>query len=110
VTQQWLSGDSRPKIAIDNNIGEGTVTGIVNNFKISLDNPEFECVIELAVLSKKQGLTISNLASHFRLYNYFKESGATEEEVESFITNINSSNIPCCPRTSLFGGIINFIL
>ena len=25
VIQQWLSGDSRPKIAIDNNIGEGTV-------------------------------------------------------------------------------------
>ena len=30
VIQQWLSGDSRPKIAIDNNIGEGTVGSIVN--------------------------------------------------------------------------------
>ena len=25
VIQQWLAGDSRAKIAIDNNIGEGTV-------------------------------------------------------------------------------------
>ena len=36
VIQQWLSDDTRAKIAIDNNIGEGTVTGIVNNYKIGL--------------------------------------------------------------------------
>jgi hypothetical protein len=34
------------------------------------------------------------LASHFRLYNYFVKSGAAEEEIESFIANINSSDIP----------------
>jgi hypothetical protein len=33
VIQQWISGDSRDKIAIDNNIGEGTVSGIVNDWK-----------------------------------------------------------------------------
>ena len=38
VIQQWLSGDLRQKIAIDNNIGEGTVGSIVNYFKIGLEN------------------------------------------------------------------------
>jgi hypothetical protein len=41
VIQQWLSGDLRPKIAIDNNIGEGTVGSIINYFKIGLDAAEF---------------------------------------------------------------------
>jgi hypothetical protein len=36
VIQQWLSGDSRQKIAIDNDIGEGTVGTIINYFKIGL--------------------------------------------------------------------------
>ena len=30
VVQQWLSGEARDKIAIDNNIGEGTVSSIIN--------------------------------------------------------------------------------
>jgi hypothetical protein len=38
VIQQWLSVYSRPKIAIDNNIGEGTVGSIINYFKVGLDH------------------------------------------------------------------------
>jgi metal-responsive CopG/Arc/MetJ family transcriptional regulator len=30
----------------------------------------------------------ASLASHVRLYNYLVKSGAAEEEVESFITNV----------------------
>jgi hypothetical protein len=45
---QWLAGDSRPKVAIDNNIGEGTVSGIVNYFKVGLDDSEFYSSRELA--------------------------------------------------------------
>ena len=35
-----------------------------------------------------------DLASFFRLYNFFRGSGAKESEIESFITNINSGYIP----------------
>ena len=42
VIQQWLAGDSRPKIAIDNNIGEGTVSGIVSEFKTGTVSVIFE--------------------------------------------------------------------
>jgi hypothetical protein len=85
VIQQWLSGDSRPKIAIDNNIGQGTVSGIVSEFKISLDNSEFDSARELALAAKKQGLNLADLAANARLYNYFRSSGASEYEIESFI-------------------------
>ena len=48
VVQQWLSGDSRSKIAIDNNLGEGTVSSIVNYYKIGLDSSEFDSARQLA--------------------------------------------------------------
>jgi hypothetical protein len=92
VIQQWLSGDLRPKIAIDNNIGEGTVGSIINYFKIGLDAAEFDSVRELALQAKKQGLNLSDLASNFRLHNFIKESGAREDQIESFIANVSSSS------------------
>ena len=49
VIHQWLTGDSRSKIAIDNNIGEGTVSSIINYFKIGLDSSEFDSARELFV-------------------------------------------------------------
>ncbi|MFL6330771.1 MAG: hypothetical protein ACJ705_07120 [Nitrososphaeraceae archaeon] len=93
VIQQWLSGDLRPKIAIDNNIGEGTVGSIINYFKVGLDAAEFDSARELALEVRKQGLTMSELSSHVRLYNFIKSSGAAEEDIESFIDNINSGDV-----------------
>ena len=93
VVQQWLRGESRSKIAIDNNIGEGTVSGIVSDFKTGLDSPEFNWVRELALATKKQGFNLSELASHFRLDNFIKTSGAAEEDIESFITNVTTNDV-----------------
>jgi len=87
VIHQWVGGDTRDKIAIDNRIGEGTVSGIVNDWKRGLEDSEYESVRNLAVDSKKQGLALSDLASRFRLYNIIKKSGANEDQIESFIIN-----------------------
>jgi hypothetical protein len=93
VVQQWLSGEAHEKIAGDNNIGSGTVSSIVDNYKIGLDNLDLDSFRELMVEAKKRGMTPSDLASHARLYNYLVKSGAAEQEVESFITNVNSGYI-----------------
>ncbi|MFL6347927.1 MAG: hypothetical protein ACJ72X_06505, partial [Nitrososphaeraceae archaeon] len=94
VIQQWLSGDSRAKIAIDNKIGEGTVSSVVSDFKIGLDNSEFDSANELALQAKKQGLNLSELASSFRLHDFIRNSGAAEDKIESFIDNLSSSELP----------------
>ena len=94
VMQQWLSGDPRPKIALDNDIGEGTVGSIINYFKIGLDNSEFDSAREIALAAKKQGLNLSDLASNFRLHNFIKTLGAAEDKIESFISNISSTELP----------------
>ena len=91
VVQQWLSGTTREKIAIDNDIGEGTASSIVNDWKKGLEDSEYESVRELAVQSEKQGLALSDLASHFRLYNIIKKSGVNEDQIESFISNCTIS-------------------
>jgi len=94
VIQEWLSGEVRDKIAVDNNIGEGTVAGIVAEFKIGLDNSEFDSARQLALEVRKHGLTLSRLASHFRLYNCFIKSGASESQVDSFIANVGTAEVP----------------
>jgi hypothetical protein len=39
-------------------------------------------------------MTPADLASFFKIYNFFRGSGAKENEIESFIININSGYIP----------------
>jgi hypothetical protein len=52
VIREWISGYPRDEIAADNNIGAGTVSSIVNDYKIGLDNSEFDSARELAVEAK----------------------------------------------------------
>jgi hypothetical protein len=75
VIQLWLSGESRDKI--------GSVQG-----------SDIDSLRELAVEAKKQGLSVSDQAQHIRLRNFFIKSGASEEKIESFITNVSSNDVP----------------
>src|SRR5918911_2221160 len=93
VVQQWLAGEAREKITADNEIGAGTISIIVDDYKAGLDNFNLDSFRELTIEAKKRGISSSDLASLFRLYNFFRNSGAKENEVESFITNINSCYI-----------------
>src|SRR5919199_1186792 len=93
VIQMWLAGEAREKITADNDIGAGTISIIVEEYKAGLDNFNLDSFRELTIEAKKRGMTPSDLASFFRLYNFFRGSGAKESEIESFITNINSGYI-----------------
>ena len=94
VIQQWLAGEAREKIIADNNIGAGTVSIIVDAYKAGLDNFDLDSFRELTVEAKKRGMATSDLASFFRLYNFFRNSGAKENGIEPFITNIDSGYVP----------------
>jgi hypothetical protein len=92
--QQWLAGEARENIIANNDIGAGTVSIIVDDYKAGLDNFDLDSFRELTLEARKRGISSSDLASFFNLYNFFRSSGAKENEVESFITNINSGYIP----------------
>ena len=59
VINQWLSGDSRDRIAADNEIGAGTVSNIINEWKKGVEDSDYDSLRELAVYSKKQGFGLS---------------------------------------------------
>jgi hypothetical protein len=93
VINQWLSGDGRDRISADNGIGAGTVSNIINEWKKGVEEFEYQLIRELAVYSKKQGVTLGELASRFRLYNYINKLGVKEVDIQSFIANcMNAAN------------------
>ena len=94
VINQWLSGDSRDRIAADNGIGTGTVTNIINEWKKGVEDSDYESVRELAVSIKKQGIDMSTLACSVRLNNYIKNIGTNEDKIESFIVDLANSSEP----------------
>jgi hypothetical protein len=53
VINQWLSGESRDRIAVDNDIGAGTVSNIINDWKKGVEDSEYNSLRELAVSLKK---------------------------------------------------------
>ena len=88
VIKQWLSGDTRDRIAADNGIGQGTVSNILDDWKRGLDHREYHSIRELAVWSKKEGLTLAELATCIRINNHVKKLGANEEQIEYLIVNL----------------------
>jgi 5'-3' exonuclease len=94
VVDQWLSGDSRDRIAADNGIGAGTVSNIINEWKKGVKDLEYESVRELTVSIKKQGIGLSDLVCFVRLNNYIQKLGANQDQIESFIANLANSPEP----------------
>ena len=94
VINQWLAGDSRDRIAADNNIGAGTVSNIINEWKKGIEDSDYDSLRELAVYSKKEGFDLSRVATSIRLNNYIQKLGANQDQIESFIANLAHSPEP----------------
>jgi hypothetical protein len=93
VIREWILGFPRDTIAEQNNIDAGTVSSIVSNYKVGLEELDFDSIRQLAVEARQHGWNFADLASHARLYNYFIKSGAAENKVESFITKVSSGDL-----------------
>ncbi len=88
VIQQWLAGEAREKITADNDIGAGTISIIVDDYKAGLDNFVLDSFRELTLEAKKRGVSSSDLASFFNLYNFFRGSGVKENVIAGSRFNI----------------------
>jgi hypothetical protein len=92
VIAQYLQGVSRDAIAADNNIGTGTVSNIIDDWKKGVQDSDYESIRELSVFCKKQGITLNALTSCIRLNNYIQSLGANESTLELLI--VNMANYP----------------
>jgi hypothetical protein len=54
VIQQWLAGEAREKIIADNDIGAGTISIIVDEYKAGLDNFDLDSFRELTIEAKNE--------------------------------------------------------
>jgi hypothetical protein len=88
VLREWLQGISRDKIALDNNIGKGSVTGITQQAKNNI--PDLDLLREIALSMRKENMDLSNFASSFRLNKRLSRLGLTEDKIERLLDEINN--------------------
>ena len=54
VIREWILGFPRDTIAEQNNIGAGTVSSIVANYKVGLEELDFDSIRQLAVEARQR--------------------------------------------------------
>ena len=87
VIQQLLQGVSRGEIARKNDISDGTISAI--SWEGSEDDPNFDLQRELAIMLKKEGLTLNSFASSVRLKKQLENKGIHEGQIDSIIEQID---------------------
>ena len=60
--QLWLQGESRNDIAVSCGIGDGTVSGIVDDWRRRLDYGDADALRELTVSIKRSGIDATQCA------------------------------------------------
>ncbi len=87
IIREWLAGIPRDTIARNCQTGAGTVTGIIQGVKN--DIPDIDLLREAALIIKKRNLDLNYFASSIRLKKRLDRLELPEENIESFIEEIN---------------------
>ncbi|HVE36655.1 MAG TPA: hypothetical protein VNA18_00510 [Nitrososphaeraceae archaeon] len=112
VLRLWLCGDSQESIASQLSISVGTVNSLVNEIMKSDDTIELQR--QIAIVSKKTGVSINQIAANLRLKNLVKQSSLDDRKVEKFLDAMdavcNKYSIPPTAAANLFFSIIEIML
>ena len=84
---QWIQRISRDKIAENNDIGRGTVTNIIEQFKTNV--PDIDLMRETSLQIKKEDIGIFSFAASLRLRRLLEDLEITEDQIENFLEEIN---------------------
>ena len=88
VVQRWLQGDQRDKIASDMQIGTGTVSTIILEWKKNIGIPDADTLRQFATELRRSGIDTSQCASGYRLFNLIAKLGLDDERLESFVNKV----------------------
>jgi hypothetical protein len=88
VIRQWLDGLTRESIAKENDIGAGTVTGIIQEARIKEEYQDIDLLRQVSLKSKEEGLELPELGFAIRLKRIMEENGINEDQIESIIQDI----------------------
>lgn len=87
VLKLWLSGVSRKKIAEKAEIGDGTVTSIVQEAKENI--PDVDLLHEIASKITRNNWDINTFSSAIRHRKILYDKGITDDQIDSLIENID---------------------
>jgi len=87
VLHQWIQGIPRDRIAENNDIGRGTVSNIIKQFKTTV--PDIDLMRETALQIKKEDLQIFTYAASIRLRRLLEQLNITEDQVENLLEEIS---------------------
>jgi hypothetical protein len=99
VIRKYLNGVGRNQIARELDIGQGTVTGIIEELKQGAEglDPDYQAIRDLAIHCQKEGFgSIEDYRQALRIKNYLAGLGPNikEENIEPFIESLVNSSDP----------------
>ena len=83
ILRMYLSGDSQENIAIQLKISVGTVYSFVTEIMKSDDTVDLQR--QIAIISKKNGVDIKQIAVNLRFKNQIKKSSLDDKKMEKFL-------------------------
>ena len=84
---EWIQGIPRDKIAENNDIGRGTVTNLIQQFKTNI--PDIDLMRQTALQIKKEDLEIFSFVASIRLRKLLEQFQITEDQIESLLEEID---------------------
>src|SRR2546421_39788 len=88
VIRGWLQGRRRDEISIDAQISSGSVSNIIRTWQRGIDSTEYSAVRDLAIQSRKCGMSLNECALSFRLIKLLTSLGlGSYEKIEMIVTN-----------------------
>jgi len=88
ITRMYLSGFSQEEISIELNVSEGTVNAMIQ--EVCASNDMLKLQHEVAVVLKKSGLSIKELASNMAFVNAIKKLGFEQNKIDLILKAIDS--------------------
>ena len=87
VLHQWIQVIPRDRIAENNDIGRGTVSNIIKQFKTTV--PDIDLMRETSLQIKKEDIGIFSFAASLRLRRLLEDLEITEDQIENFLEEID---------------------
>ena len=87
ILQAWLLGVPRDQIAQSMSVAEGTITNVIEFYRQNENSLDLQR--QIAVIVRKTGTDINQLASNLHWDNALKREGSKNERVIQFISDLH---------------------
>ena len=88
VIQKWMSAVPRDTIAQENGLSEGSVSGIIADWRLMVGSDLADQLRELAIALRKRSLKPVECATALRIVNIMERLGVNDDSLENFISEI----------------------